>query len=64
MTLVYKIQCVFNFNVTVIHVDGEHRFGNDLSNICSRLEIIYKLTLPEHSEQNGLIESHNHVVTL
>jgi hypothetical protein len=64
MALVHKIQYVFNFDVTVIHVDEECGFGNDLSDICSQLGIIYELTPPEHSEQNGPIKSHNRVVTL
>jgi hypothetical protein len=64
MALVRKIQCVFNFDVVAIHVDSERGFDNDLAEICSQLEIMYELTLSEHLEQNGLIESHNRVVTL
>ena len=45
-------------------MDGKHGFGNDLSDICTRLGIILEITLLEYSEQNSLIESYNHVVTL
>jgi hypothetical protein len=64
IALVRKIQRVFNFDVVAIHVDGEREFDNDLAEICSQLGIMYKLTPSEHLEQNGLIESHNRVVTL
>jgi hypothetical protein len=64
MALVRKTQRVFNFDVIVIHVDGERGFGNDLSDICTKLGIMLETSPPEHSEQNGLIEDHNHVVTL
>jgi hypothetical protein len=64
MALICKIQCVFNYDVTTVHTDGECGFGNDLSDLCIQLEIMLETTPPDYSEQNGLIESHNRVVTL
>lgn len=64
MALVRKIQRVFNHDVIMVHTDGERGFGNDLIDICKALGIVLELTPPAHSEQNGLIEGHNRVVTL
>jgi transposase InsO family protein len=64
MALIRKIQRVFNYDVIAIHTDSECGFGNDLFDMCTRLGIMLEITPPEHSEQNGLIESYNHVVTL
>ncbi|KAK1918636.1 hypothetical protein P3342_001685 [Pyrenophora teres f. teres] len=63
MSLIRRIQRVYNADVVAIRCDNEAGFGNDLINMTEELGILYESAPPGTKEPNGLVERAGGVLT-